>query len=44
MEERWSGENGHEGYFGDLPSENGHQYGWNEDYYDSYSIVEIDDE
>lgn len=43
MEEHWNGENGHEGYFGDLPSENGYQYGWGEDYYDSYSIVEIDD-
>lgn len=43
MKERWSGENGHEGSFGDLPSENGFQYGWSENYYDSYSIVEIDD-
>ena len=42
MKNRWHGEEGHEGYFGDLPSENGHQYGWDEAYYDSYSIVEIE--
>ena len=43
MKDRWSGEEGHEGYFGDLPSENGIQYGWDEAYYDSYSIVEIEE-
>ena len=42
MRERWHGEEGREGYFGDLPSENGTQYGWGEEYYDSYSIVNVE--
>lgn len=44
MKDRWNGENGHKGYFGDLPSENGYQYGYCEEYYDSYSIAEIEKE
>lgn len=46
MRDRWinvEGEGGHEGYFGDLPSDGGYQYGYNEMYYDSFTIVEVKD-
>ena len=39
MEEYWQG--GSWGWYGDLPSENGEQFGVGEDYYSSYSIVEV---
>ena len=39
MEEYWEG--GSWGWFGDLPSENGEQFGIGECYYSSYSIVEV---
>ena len=39
MEKRWP--DGEFGYFGDLPSEGGEQYGCNEFYYDSYAVVEV---
>lgn len=39
MEEYWQG--GSWGWYGDLPSENGKQFGVGEDYYSSYSIAEV---
>lgn len=39
MEKQWEG--GTWDYFSDLPSENGKQFGWNDSYHDSYSIVEV---
>lgn len=41
MQNRWSQDKGSWGYFGDLPSENGEQFGWSESYYSSYSVVEV---
>ena len=39
MEKHWT--DGQYGYFGDLPSDGGIQFGWGEDYYSSYAICEL---
>ena len=31
------------GFFGDLPSDGGIQFGWGEDYYSSYAICEVEE-
>ena len=43
MRERWYGDDGREDMFGDLPCEGGYQYGWNDMFYDSFSIVDIEE-
>lgn len=42
MKEHLTGADAHVGCFGDTPSENGYQYGWNESYYDSISIIDME--
>lgn len=42
METHWT--DGQWGFFGDLPSDGGLQFGWNEDYYSSYAICEVEEE
>lgn len=39
MESHWA--DGEWGFFGDLHCVGGEQFGWGEDYYSSYSIVEV---
>ena len=41
MEKSWK--DGEWGFFGDLPCSHGGQFGWDDSYYDSYSIVEVED-
>ena len=43
MIERWR-DDAKWGWFGDCFSEDGGQYGWNEEYYDSYGIVDLIEE
>lgn len=44
MGERWKGRKAFYGCFGDLPCEGGSQYGCDEKHYDSFSVVEVENE